>query len=267
MTPKRLNGNHQAVNIAVASLLRTLSDASLWASSLVPSIQSMVSKRPVDKLRPDFRHADRRLVLEHGAIERDVFGLAGIVEFLAQARADLDRDLVGVDRRIETLAQRQQHLQLGEIGFDRRLHVGILQLAGQRRTVERGGAMNLAERSGGGRVMFEFFEARLPVGAKFGAHAALDESPAHRRRLALQLHQFAGVFGRHRVGNGGEQLRHLHDRAFQAAERGRQRQRVTGAIRLGAEKTLAGHAGGNAADFGADFGVALGAGGEAVFFA
>ena len=144
---------------------------------------------------------------------------------------------------------------------------GYCSLQANSLAIERGGAMNLTERSGGGRMMFEFLEACLPVGAEFGAHAALHESPAHRRRLALQLHQFAGIFGRHRVRNGGEQLRHLHDRTLQAAERRGERQRITGAVGRRAQKALARDARGDAADFGADGGVALGAGGEAVLFA
>ncbi len=127
--------------------------------------------------------------------------------------------------------------------------------------------MHLAERSGRRRLMFEALEFFLPAGAKLGLHAPLDEGPAHGRRLALQLDQFAGVFRRQRVGNGGEQLRHLHDRTFEAAERGGERQRVAGAAARGAEEALAGHARGDAADLGADIGVPAGAGGEAVFFA
>ncbi len=215
---------------------------------------------------PDPRHADGVFILEHVPVKRDVLALANVVELLAQARADLDRDFAGVDRRVEALAQRHQHLQLIEVGFDRRLHVGILQLAGQLFAVLRRGAMHLAERGRGRRVAFEIPELALPVGAKLGAHAALDESPAHRRRLALQLHQFVGVFGGQRVGNGSKQLRHLHDRAFQPAERRGQRQRIAGAVARGAHKALPGHARGHAADFATDIGVALGAGGEAIFF-
>ncbi len=48
MTPKRENGSHQAVNMAVASRLRTGSASLVWASIFEPSIQSSVSSRPVD---------------------------------------------------------------------------------------------------------------------------------------------------------------------------------------------------------------------------
>ena len=46
-------------------------------------------------------------------------GLAPVVQFLAQPRGDLDRDLGGVDGGIEPLAQRQQQMKLAQIGFDR----------------------------------------------------------------------------------------------------------------------------------------------------
>ena len=165
-----------------------------------------------------------------------MLGLADVVELLAQAGGDLDCDLGGVDRRIEALAQRQQQLQLVEIGFDRRLHVGILQLAGKLRAVERARLVHLAERGGGRRMMLEALEFLLPAGAELGLHAALDEGPAHRRRLALQLDQLVGVFRRQRVGNGGEQLRHLHDRPFQPAERRGERERIAAAVLPAAER-------------------------------
>ena len=196
-----------------------------------------------------------------------MLGLADIVELFAQARADLDADLGGVDGGIESLAQRKQQMQLLQVGFDRRLHVGILQLARKLGAFQRAGTVHLTERSGGRGLVLEAPEFFLPAGAEFRLHAALDEGPAHRRRLALQLDQFVGVFRRQRVWNGGEQLRHLHDRSFEAAERGGKRQRISGAAAGRAEKALAGDARGNAADLGADARIAPRAGGEAVFLA
>ena len=92
------------------------------------------------------------------------------------------------------------------------------------------GAMHLPERCGGGGMMLEAGEFLLPVGAELGAHAALDEGPAHGRRLALQLHQFGGVFGRQGIGNGGHELGHLHDRPLEAAKRRRQLGSVLAAV-------------------------------------
>ena len=127
-------------------------------------------------------------------------------------------------------------------------------------------AMHLAERRRGRGMVLEACEPFLPVGAKLGLHAALDEGPAHRRRLALQLGQFVDVFGRQRLGDGGEQLRHLHDRAFEAAERRRQLRGVPGAVEIEAEEARAGDPRRHAADVRADAGVARGAGCEAVSF-
>ena len=178
----------------------------------LPSSQSSVSSRPVESSGQ--ARGTRTLSMPSSicAVERDVLGLAPVIELLAHARADLLADLGGVDRGIEPAADREQPLQLLQVGFDRGLHVGILQLAGKQRAVERAGAMHLAERSGRGGMMLEAREFLLPVGAELRHHAALDEGPAHRRRFALQLLQFGGVFRRQQIGNGRHQLRDLHQR-------------------------------------------------------
>ena len=195
-----------------------------------------------------------------------MLGLVAIVELLAHPRADLLDHLGGVDRRIEPPPDREQQTELAEIGFDRRLHVGVLQLAGELRAVMRVRAMHLAERGGRGGMMLEACELLLPVRPKLGLHAALDEGPAHRRRLALQLGQLGDVFRRQRLRNGGEKLRHLHDRAFQAAQRRGKFGGVLGAVEVHAEEARARHPRRDAADVRADAGVAAGAGGEAVSF-
>ncbi len=128
-------------------------------------------------------------------------------------------------------------------------------------------AMHLPERGGRRRMMLEARELLLPVGAELGRHAPLDEGPAHRRRLALQLHQLGGVFGRQRIRDGGHELRHLHDRAFEPAERGRQFHRVLAAVEIEAEQPRAGDARRDAAHIGADARIARRAGGESVGFA
>ncbi len=73
-------------------------------------------------------------------------------------------------------------------------------------------------------------ELVLPAVPKLGHHAPLDERPAHRRRIALQLLQFLDVFGRQQVRNGRHQLGDLHDRTFEPAKRRRQVRRVPAAI-------------------------------------
>ncbi len=148
-----------------------------------------------------------------------MLGLAIIVELFAHALADFLGDFASVDRRIEPAADSEQHLQLHQVGLDRGLHVRILQLAGKLLPVVRKGTMHLAERSRRRRLMLEAFELFLPAGAQFRHHPALDEGPPHRRGFALQLLQFGGVFGRQQVRNGRHELRDLHQRTFQPAER------------------------------------------------
>jgi hypothetical protein len=98
-------------------------------------------------------------------------------------------------------------------------------------------------------------------------HAALDEGPAHGRRLALQLHQLGGVFRRQRIGDGGHQLGHLHDRPFEAAERRRELDGVLAAVEREPEQPRPGNARRDPAHIGADARIASGAGGEAIGFA
>src|SRR3546814_8200583 len=79
-----------------------------------------------------------------------------------------------------------------QVGFHRRQHVRVLQLAGEIAAIEAGGAVHLAERGGGRRLVLEGLEPRLPAGAELAAHTALHEGPAHRRRVGLELAQFLG---------------------------------------------------------------------------
>ena len=120
---------------------------------------------------------------------------------------------------------------------------------------------------GGGGMMLEACELALPVGAELGIHPPLDEGPAHRRRFALQLLQFGGVFRRQQIGNGRHQLGDFHQRTFEAPERRRQRARLAGAVRLAANEPPAAVARRDAADIGTDARIARRTGGEAVLFA
>ena len=64
----------------------------------------------MDKLRPRTRHVHRLHAIEHLAIERDVLGLAVIVELLAHTLADFLADLGGIDRGVEPTADGEQPL-------------------------------------------------------------------------------------------------------------------------------------------------------------
>ena len=191
-------------------------------------------------------------------------GLALVIQFLAQPLADLGMDLVGGDGAVVALVEREEEFQLLQIGFDRRAHIGILQLAGERGAVLGDGAMHLAQRGGARRFVLEALEALLPILAELARHAALDERPAHRRRVRLQRGELARVFLRQRVGDGGEKLRHLHQRTFDAAERARQLGRMFRPVDLDAEIALAGEARGKAAHRGRDPRIAPDAAREAV---
>src|SRR5262245_51708227 len=127
-------------------------------------------------------------------------------------------------------------------------------------------AVHLAKRRRSRRMVLEVGELGLPVVAELGAHAAFDEGPAHWRRLALQLGKLGGVFGRQRIRDGGEELRDLHDRPFEAAERYSQFRGVAVTVEVEPEQACARKARRYAADIGADAGIAGGAGGEAVLF-
>src|SRR3546814_14330834 len=69
--------------------------------------------------------------------------------------------------------------------------------------IEAGGAVHLAERGGGRRLVLEGLEPRLPARAELAAHTALHEGPAHRRRVGLALAQFLGGLARRGIGDRG----------------------------------------------------------------
>src|SRR5262249_55874570 len=107
----------------------------------------------------------------------------------------------------------------------------------------------------------------LPVDAQLCGHAALDEGPTHGGRLALQLDEFGGVFRRQRVGDGGHELGHLHDRTLEPAKRRRELDCILAAIERDAEQPRPGDARRNSAHVGADARITGSAGGETIGFA
>src|SRR3546814_15847437 len=123
---------------------------------------------------------------------------------------------------------------------------------GEIAAIEAGGAVHLAERGGGRRLVLEGLEPRLPAGAELAAHTALHEGPAHRRRVGLELAQFLGVLARQGIGNGGEDLRRLHQRPLEAAERRLQVRGMPAAVEPTAKVTGAANLGGDPAHGGPD---------------
>ena len=120
--------------------------------------------------------------------------LAGVIEFLAHARADLRRHFPRIDDGVEAPVQREQDLKLAKIGLDGRFHIRILQLAGERCAVLRAGAMHLAERGRRRRMQIEALKACAPVWSELRLHPPPDEAGAHRRGVGLELLQFLGIF-------------------------------------------------------------------------
>ena len=123
-----------------------------------------------------------------------------------------------------------------------------------------GAAVNLAERGCRRWLEIKLAEALAPAGAEFRHHPPLDEGRAHRRRLRLQLLQFGGVFRRHDIGDGGDELRHLHDRTLETAERRGELGGILGAVEIETEDAGAGDPRRDPSDIGADPGVARRAG-------
>ena len=194
-------------------------------------------------------------------------GLEPVIELLAQAGRDLGMDFLGDDGAVIALIDREDQAQLLQIGFHRRLHVGILQLAGQMLALMRRGAMHLAQARRRGGLMLEAGEALLPVGPEFARHAPLDEGPAHGRRIGLKLRQLGDIFLGQRVGNGGHDLGHLHQRPLQPAERRGQLGGVTVAVDLHAQIALTRQPRGKPAHGGAHPRIAADPPGEIVVFA
>ena len=151
---------------------------------------------------------------------------------------------------------REQDGELGEVGLDGRLHVRILQLGGKRAAFMCAGAVHLAKRGRRRGLMLEACKFRFPIGSEFRRHAPPHEGPADWRRLTLELAELGGIFRRQRLWDGGEQLRHLHDWAFQPAECRGKRRGILFALGLEPEQAPSGDARRDAADIRADFAVA-----------
>ena len=197
-----------------ATSLRRATAAAAVSRIGAPSSQVIVKSRRVDSSGIGRGTATPGSRAEDRAIEPHMRGLALVIELLAQPLGDLGMDLGGGDRAVVALVQTHRELQLAQIGFDRRGHVGILQFAGECGAVERGRPVHLAERGGARRNSVEIAKPAPPIGPEFARHAPSDKRPAHRRRICLQLHQLVDVFLGERVGDRGEQLRHLHQRAL-----------------------------------------------------
>ena len=120
--------------------------------------------------------------------------------------------------------------------------LGYCSLQASAATVVRGRAVHLAERGGGRGLEREILEPALPVRPQLGGHAPPHERPAHGRRLGLQLRELGGVLLGQGLGNRRQQLRDLHQRALQPAQRRPQLLGVAWLIDVDAEQALTGEA-------------------------
>ena len=157
-------------------------------------------------------------------------------------------------------------IELLQIRCHGRRHIGILQFHRKIMASQRPRLVHLTERCRCRRRMLEPLELGLPARAKFGPHTALDESPAHGRRFGLKLLKFGSVLGRHSIGNGGNELRHLHQRTFETAQSLRQRFGIRRVDFRSAEQSPPRHGRGNTAHRCTDTGIPAQAASEAVTF-
>ena len=156
--------------------------------------------------------------------------------------------------------------ELRQIGLHGRLHVGILQLDGQLPPVVARALCTCPSDADAAARGVEDGECVCQSGPSSAAMRRRTKAEPIGGAWHLQLRQLPRIFGRQRVGNGRQQLRHLHDRPLEAAQRLRQGCGVAGSVALHAEKALAGHARRHRADIGADAHIARGPRREPVLF-
>ena len=254
------------MNIALAIRLREDSAAPFEAEQFA-AFEPVHRQQPRRRqFRPHAGHPNFLDMAKNIAIERGMFGLAPVIELLADAVADFLRHFACVDDRIEVPVQREHNFELPQIGFDDRCHVWILQFARKRGAILGGRPVNLAERSRRRRMGFERGEQRLPIRPELRPHPPLDKRRAHRRRIALQLLQFLGIVLRQKTRDARHHLGGLHHRPLEAAERLRQGRRMAAQGTAATEKAGAGNPGRDPADIGADPGIARRARGKSIGF-
>jgi hypothetical protein len=215
----------------------------------------------------DLGHANACVLLEDEAVEAHVLRLQCIVELFPQPRGNLLQHLGGLDGGPHAAMDRKQDAELDQVRLNSRLHVGILQLGGEDSSAMALGPMHLTERGGSRGLVLEACELLLPILAEFRRHAPPHEGPAHWRGVALELPELCGILGGKCFGDGGEKLRHLHDRpSFQTSQRGCKRSGIPIPLGVESKQATPGDAGRDAADIGADPAVAQGTSGEPVLF-
>ena len=189
------------------------------------------------------------------AVELEIRSLAPVIEFLAEPFRQLVIDVRGRDCRIIAFIQLEDEAQLAQVGINGRCHVRILKLHRQLVAVKVDSLVNLAKRRRRNGLTREGLQFLLPVRAKLGGHPAAGEEPAHCRCIGLKACQLFCIFGRQRVGNGGQDLRHLHDRPLETAKRLAKIGGMFRPVDLHAKIAFACHAGGKSRHCRGDTGV------------
>ena len=123
-----------------------------------------------------------------------VLGLELVVELLADPLAQLREQPFRVQSRGEPLDERQQQRRVAQVSLDRLRHPGVLDLHDDVVAVDRGGAVDLADRGRGKRTLVEVGEHALERAAELLPHELLELGEGHRwdvvaegGELALQL--------------------------------------------------------------------------------
>ena len=179
------------------------------------------------------RHAHLGDLRQHGSIEPGMLRLALVIEFLADARADLLRDLARVDRRWSAGDARRRAGRAGvRSASTADCMSGYCSFTASGAPSVVVGAMHLAERGGGGGLQVEEPKRLRQSGPSSLIIRRVTKAAPMGGASLCSFCSSRGVFGRHEVRHGREQLRDLHDRALQPAERGRQRGRVDAPVPL-----------------------------------
>ena len=215
---------------------------------------------------PHLRDANLLHTGQDIAIKRRILGLVLVIELLAQTLADLGRDLARVDHRAHAPVQREDEFELIEVRLHGGLHVRILELAGERRSIACGGAVDLTEGGRRGGLQLERAEAFPANLGRARSSSDASRTPPPWGRFALQLLQLGRVFGRDQIRHGRQELRDLHDRPLQAAERRCQGRSVRLRRAAAPEDPLPGQPGRHPAHIGADARIARRTGGKSVRF-
>ena len=222
----------QVVDRAEAAAEDDLAEA---AALLVRQLLDLLEVEPLDQLgdqhpaarepRDHVRHVDEGVVAVGAREAALVLRLVLVVELLHHPLAQLLGDRLGVEAGGEGLGEADDRAGVAQVGVERLGDPRVLDLHRDLAAVEQLGAVDLADRGGGERLVLE-------LGEELGERLAvvlllehlLDLLPGHRRRVGAQLRQLllvdlAVLVGEELGVDEGGELAELHRRALHLAER------------------------------------------------